>query len=460
MRLTTLVWLLGGASALSAQSVPPPLPAPPLVVPAQPIGRWTPVPELPGMGRAVDTATVAARRRALARAIRSGIVLIPAAHERSIERDHAQDSDFRQSNTFFYFTQLETHDAWLVLTVAADTGHTTLFLEPRDTSEERWTGIQLGPDSVAASLSGIPDIVTGDSLAERFSALAAAKGGGPVFLPLDDATADEQRNVQAAFAGQEVRDLGPVADSLRLVKDAGELKRLQTAIDITVQGLKAVMRAARPGMWEYQLEAVLEGTFRANGADRVGFPSFVGSGPNGTTLHYDANRRQTRAGELVAVDAGAEWGQYTADVTRTFPVSGRFTARQKAVYDLVLATQRAAFDSVRPGVRLRDIDALARRYMKQHSGKLCGKLSCDVYFVHGLSHWLGMDVHDPGDVGAPFAPGMVLTIEPGIYLPAESLGIRIEDDVVVTATGAAWLTDGAPRTTEAIEQLMSCPSCP
>jgi Xaa-Pro aminopeptidase len=138
-------------------------------------------------------------------------------------------------------------------------------------------------------------------------------------------------------------------------------------------------------------------------------------------------------------------------------VSGRFTPRQKAVYDLVLATQRAAFDSVRPGMRLRDLERIARRYMQGHSGNLCGKETCDVYFVHGLSHWLGMDVHDPGDVSAPLAPGMVLTIEPGIYLPAESLGIRIEDDVVVTATGGAWLSDGAPRTTEAIERFMAGP---
>jgi Xaa-Pro aminopeptidase len=155
------------------------------------------------------------------------------------------------------------------------------------------------------------------------------------------------------------------------------------------------------------------------------------------------------------VDAGAEWGQYTADVTRTFPVTGRFTARQKAVYNLVLATQRAAFDSVRPGLRLRDLNRVARRYMKDHSGRLCGERTCDAYFVHALGHWLGMDVHDPGAIDTPLAPGMVFTIEPGIYLPAESLGIRIEDDVLVTPTGGEWLSAQAPRTTDAIERLMA-----
>jgi Xaa-Pro aminopeptidase len=164
-----------------------------------------------------------------------------------------------------------------------------------------------------------------------------------------------------------------------------------------------------------------------------------------------------QSGELVSVDAGAEWGQYTADITRTFPVSGRFTARQKAIYDLVLATQRAAFDSVRPGRRLRDLDRLARRYMKAHSGRLCGERTCDEYFVHGLGHWLGMDVHDPGDDDIPLAPGMVLTIEPGIYLPAEGLGIRIEDDVLVTAGGSDVLTAGTPKTVEEVERTCAEP---
>jgi Xaa-Pro aminopeptidase len=452
-----ILLLLGCAAALSAQAAPPPPPPPPalttIVIPAVPLGRWTPIAQLPGMGRPVDTATVSARRRALLGRIGRGVAVIPAAHDREIERDHQQDNDFRQDDTFFYFTELETHDAWLLLTVSSESAHATLLLPPRDTAEERWTGIQLGPDSVAARLAGIRDVVSVDSLEARLS--LAARDPGPVYLPLDDVTPDERRPVELAFPGRDLRNLRPLADALRLVKDGDELGRLRTAIDITVLGHLAGMQAVRPGMWEYQLEAVIEATFRGNGADRVGYPSFVGSGPNGSTLHYDVNRREMRPGELVAVDAGAEWGQYTADVTRTFPVSGRFTARQKAIYDLVLATQRATFESVRPGVRLRDLDRVARRYMKDHSGRLCGERTCEAYFVHDVGHWLGMDVHDPGDPNAPLAPGMVLTIEPGIYLPAESLGIRIEDDVLVTPTGGEWLSAQAPRTTDAIERLMA-----
>jgi Xaa-Pro aminopeptidase len=157
---------------------------------------------------------------------------------------------------------------------------------------------------------------------------------------------------------------------------------------------------------------------------------------------------------MVVIDAGAEYGQYTADITRSWPVSGKFTSRQKAIYDLVLGSQQAAFDAVRPGVKMATLDSIARGYMRSHSGVLCGDKSCDAYFIHGLGHWIGMDVHDVGDYTTPLAPGMVFTLEPGIYLPDESLGVRIEDDVLVTATGGEWLSAGAPRTAEDIERVM------
>src|SRR5437773_8317202 len=359
-----------------------------------PLGAWTPVPELPGMGRAVDTAAVAARRRALLARLGRGVVLIPAAHERQLERDYIQDNDFRQNNTFFYFTELETQDAWLLMVAGGDAGgETVLFLPPRNPSQERWTGLRLAPDSVAARLSGIRRVLPTDSL-DRALRSALFRAPGPVYVPLDATTRDEKRVADLVFDGRDVRNLRPVADSLRLVKDADELARLRTAVDISGLGHIAAMPAARPGMYEYEIEAVLEAGFRRNGADRVGYPSIVGSGPNSTTLHYDVNRRQTRDGDLVVMDAGAEWGQYTADVTRTFPVNGKFTPRQKAIYDLVLATQRTAFDSVRPGVMLRDPDRIARTYMRDHSGTLCGDRTCDTYFIHGLGHHLGMDVHD------------------------------------------------------------------
>ena len=410
------------------------------------------------MGRPVDTAAVALRRRALAARIGRGVALIPAAHERDVERDYVQDNDFRQTNTFFYLTELETQDAWLLIVAGGEAATTVLFLPPRTPSQERWTGLRLGPDSTAARLCGIGRVLPTDSLDRMLAALFRASG--PIYAPLDVTTRDEPRLKELVFSGRDVRNLRPLVDSMRLVKDGDEIARMRKAIDISAAGHVAAMQAARPGVWEYELEAVLEAAFRRNGADRLGYPSIVGSGPNSTTLHYDVNRRQTRDGDLVVVDAGAEWGQYTADVTRTFPVNGKFTPRQKAIYDLVLATQQTAFDSTRPGATVAQLNRIAREYLRAHSGTLCGAQSCDGYFIHGLGHWLGMDVHDVGDYGTPLKPGVVLTLEPGIYLPAESLGVRIEDDVLVTATGAEWLSAKAPKTTVEIERLMSRPSRP
>src|SRR5437879_5514692 len=232
---------LASLSAQSAGATSPP-----------PIGAYDVVPELPGMGRPVDIAATAARRRALLQRIGRGAALIPAAHERTIEQD---------------------------------------------------------------------------------------------YVPLGPATREERRISDLAFSGADVRNLLPIVDSMRVVKDADEIARLRRAVNISVAGHIAAMRVARPGMYEYELEAALEDGFRRNGADRLGYPSIVGSGPNSTTLHYDVNRRRTENGDLVVIDAAAEWGQYTADVTRTFPVNGRFTPLQKAIYDLVLGAQRAAFDS-------------------------------------------------------------------------------------------------------------------
>src|SRR5437773_10711115 len=281
-----------------------------------PIGAYAVIPELPGMGRPVDIAATAARRRALLQRIGRGAVLLPAAHERNIEQDYVQDNDFRQDNTFYYLTELETQDAWLLLTARGpDSLETVLFLPPRTPSQERWTGLRLGPDSVAVRLSGIAKVLPTDSLDARLRRLRFANT--PIYVPLGPTTREERQIADIAFSGADVRNLLPIVDSMRVVKDADEIARLRRAVEISVAGHVAAMRAARPGMYEYEMEAALEDGFRRNGADRLGYPSIVGSGPNSTTLHYDVNRRRTENGDLVVIDAAAEWGQYTADVTRT-----------------------------------------------------------------------------------------------------------------------------------------------
>ena len=226
------------------------------------------------------------------------------------------------------------------------------------------------------------------------------------------------------------------------------------AMGITMEAHREVWRVAGPGVREYELEAALEYVFKAQGAERVGFPSIVGSGPNSVILHHDKNRRVLREWELVVVDIGAEYGYYTADITRTFPTSGVFSPRQRALYNLVLGAYGAGLEAIRPGGTLGEVNGAVREFLEETSGTLCGEASCAPYLIHGVAHWLGMDVHDVGSNQTAFAPGMVLTLEPGLYFPEEALGIRIEDDILVTENGHTVLTQALPRTTEEIEAVM------
>jgi Xaa-Pro aminopeptidase len=319
-----------------------------------------------------------------------------------------------------------------------------------------------GPEAIA--LTGIRDVRSAERAGKEIPALVfgpespARRGALHVSGARGQSDSPFLRDtilgrVQAG-GGLRVSDLAVETAALRLVKDADEIARLRRAIDITTEAQREVIKAVKPGAHEYEAEALIEYTFRRRGAERLGFPSIVGSGPNSTLLHYDKNRRRMEAGDLVVLDIGAEYGYYTADVTRTLPVSGKFTDRQRAIYDLVLGTQQAAIDSIRPGTNIGTLERIARAYMRAHSGSLCGPVTCDRYFVHGLSHWLGMDVHDVGRMAAPLQPGMVLTVEPGIYLASERLGVRIEDDVLVTPGGHEVLSAAAPKRPDEIEVQM------
>ena len=411
-----------------------------------------PVKELPGAGRAVDQEAYAARRARLAERVGKGVVIIPAGQRQDLERLVLQDNDFRQDDYFFYLTGLETPGAWLMV-VATDGAveSTTLYLPRVNPMMMRWTGVQLGPGEEAARLTGISQV---EEATPEVLEQALAAEDAPLFTTRWAGTEGNRLIEGWEQNGKEFADVVPALDSLRQVKDSLGLAALRRAITITAEGASAGMRAAHPGMWEYQLEATIEYTFRNLGADRVGFPSIVGSGPNSTTLHYDISRRRMEEGDLVVVDIGAEYAMYTADVTRTFPVSGRFTERQRGIYELVLETQNAIIEAIRPGVTLQELTVIGRSHMAEHSGDLCGEADCTRYFIHGVSHWLGMRVHDVGDGRRPLEPGMVLTVEPGIYIPEENVGVRIEDDVLVTEEGCEVLSIGAPKTVEDIERTM------
>lgn len=412
-----------------------------------------PVAALPGMGRPIDTAATAARRARLLQRLGDAVVILPAARDRG---PFPQDNDFRQHNAFFYFSMLESPGAYIVMHARLnEPGTAVLLLPDRNPQQEQWTGVKLGPGEDAVRLTGFTTVLR---LAQLDSVVNAALARDvPVYSYVDGITREDrlvQRLRADSAAGRvQFRQLRFIVDSLRVVKDEVELAALRHAVAISVGAHVELMRAIRDTMWEYEAEGILEGAFRRLGGDRVGYPSIVGCGRNGVVLHYDVNRDRCRPGDLLLVDAAAEWGQYTADVTRTFPVSGTFTPRQRQLYDLVLGAQQAAMDAVRPGQNMQELTRLAREYMRANSRDLCGARTCDAFFIHGLAHGIGMDVHDPGNL-TPLRPGAVFTIEPGIYLPDEGLGIRIEDDILVTPTGYENLSAGAPRTADDIERLM------
>jgi len=405
----------------------------------------------------VPVANLSARRADLLTRLKNGVAIIASSHERDLD-EYPQDSDYRENDDFFYLTGLESPNSYIVL-IARDTlePQVYLYLPARDTAQERWTGPLLGPGPEASALTGIAEVRAADLAHKQIRGFvrSSTARGGSLYLLLGERAATDTFFTQLALGtGAGVTDLRPLLAAMRIVKDSDEVRRLRTAAEISTKGHLAAMRAAHPGAWEYELEGVAEGTFRSLGAERVAYPSIVGTGINATTLHYDKGRAQLQAGELVVMDMAAEYGYYAADVTRTIPASGHFTKRQLDIYNLVLNTQQAAMDSVHPGITMGRLSQIAREYMKNNSGDLCAPGTCDRYFIHGLGHWIGMDVHDVGSYATPLAPNMTFTIEPGIYIPEEKLGVRIEDDILVTPTGYENLSRGAPRLPADVEKAM------
>jgi Xaa-Pro aminopeptidase len=433
--LVTALSLATAASAAAQQPAPQPY-----------------IEDLPGMSRPIDTAATAARRARVMDRLGDAVAIVPAARPRSFA-EHPQDTDFRQAVTFLWLTGLEQPSAFLVLEAHAAGPDTAILLLPdRNLPRERWEGIKLGPGPRAAALTGVPLVLSVTALDSLV--MAAKSRHVPIYLPFDrDAQGVPALDWLRADSTQvTTRDLHPVTDSLRAVKDEAELTVMRRAASITAAGHLAALRILRPGLMEYELEAEVEGAFHRLGADAVAFPSIVGSGFYSTVLHYMSNRRRMDAGDLVVVDVGAEVGGYGADLTRTYPVSGRYTPRQRAIYELVLGTQQAAIDSVRPGLTLGRLNTIAREYMRAHSGDLCGPETCIRYFIHGLSHPIGLG----GEAASrPLEPGMVITVEPGIYIPEESLGVRIEDDVIVTPSGHEVITGAAPKAVAEVERVLA-----
>ncbi len=425
------------------------------------------------------------RRNLMALMEPNSIAIIPSARE--VLRGRDTEYPFRQDSDFYYLSGFKEPDAVLVLVPNRGHGEFVVFCRERDPAMELWHGRCAGPDGVceqfgaddAFPISDIDDILPG--LIEGRDRVYYSMGRSTRFdrQIMEWVNTIRSKESSGAVPPGEFTDLDHMLHDLRLVKSAAEQKLMRRAGEITATAHRHIMRFCEPGMFEYQLEGELHHQFALGGARYPAYCSIVGSGRNACTLHYVENGAKMRDGDLVLVDAGCEFEYYAADVTRTFPVNGRFKPEQRAIYDLVLAAHDAAIAQIRAGNHWNQPHDASVRVITAGLVEL-GLLEGDVddlivaeayrdFYMHRVGHWLGLDVHDVGDyrVGSEWRQleaGMVMTVEPGIYIAPDNqavarkwrgIGVRIEDDVLVTADGCDILTDGAPRTAAEIEALMA-----
>jgi Xaa-Pro aminopeptidase len=424
------------------------------------------------------------RRASLIAAMRDhaggGLAIVPTSAEVARNRDSLYP--YRHDSYFYYLSGFPEPEAVVALVAGSEGDRHLLFCREKNEEREIWDGFRYGPDA-AKEIFGFDEAYPIAELDRLLPDLAADRPA--LFTPVG-LSADWDRRVAGTLnevrarvrtgvaAPDELVDVRGTLDRMRLVKDSHELALMRRAGAISSEAHRRAMGATRPGMHEYEVEAELVHEFLKHGAQSVAYPSIVASGPNACVLHYRDNDRQMADGDLLLIDAGCEYRGYASDITRTFPVGGRFTGPQKAVYEVVLAAQMACLDAVRPGAPFHDYHKVAERVLAEgliELGLIAGPLDAALesgsykrFYMHRAGHWLGMDVHDAGlyqekGVSVALSPGMVLTVEPGLYIrpgdgvPDEfaGIGVRIEDDVVVTADGIDNLTAQAPKTVAEVE---------
>ncbi|AVF57435.1 Xaa-Pro aminopeptidase [Pseudomonas fulva] len=433
----------------------------------------------------IPKAEYARRRKALmAQMVPNSIAILPAAavaiRNRDVEHVYRQDSDFQ------YLSGFPEPEAVIALIPGREHGEYVMFCRERNPERELWDGLRAGQEGAvrdfgaddAFPIADIDEILPG--LIEGRERVYSAMGSNPEFdrRLMDWINVIRSKARLGAQPPNEFVALDHLLHDMRLYKSAAEVKVMRTAAEISAKAHVRAMQACRPGLHEYSLEAELDYAFRQGGAKMPAYGSIVAAGRNGCILHYQQNDAPLKEGDLVLIDAGCEIDCYASDITRTFPVSGRFSSEQKAIYELVLSAQAAAFAEIAPGKHWNHAHEATVRVITEGLVEL-GLLKGDVqslieseayraFYMHRAGHWLGMDVHDVGDykVGGEWRvlePGMALTVEPGIYIAADNesvakkwrgIGIRIEDDVVVTRQGCEILTSGVPRTVAEIEALM------
>ncbi|NUQ77487.1 MAG: aminopeptidase P N-terminal domain-containing protein [Polyangiaceae bacterium] len=394
------------------------------------------------------------------------------------------ENEFRQDSDLYYLTGFAEPESVLVLSPSHPTLRQVLFMRPRDRAGEIWDGPREGIEE-APSKFGVDAAYSIREISERLPDLL--KGSARLYYRLgrDRSFDDRVLEAVARVRGRgrtphtwpsEIVEPAGLLHEMRAVKDSGEIQKMRRAAEITRDAHLAAMSITRPGMFEFEVEARLREVFRKNGSERPAYLPIVGSGPNATVLHYRANKRRIGEGDLVLIDAGCELDYYASDVTRTFPASGVFSDAQRRIYDIVLDAQLAAIEAVKPGATLEEIHDAAVRViaggllglglLEGSVEKILENQAYRPFYMHRTSHWLGMDVHDVGAyfVGGkprPLEPGMVLTVEPGIYIRSDNdnvpseyrgIGVRIEDDIVVTDTGSLDLTADIPKLAGDVER--------
>lgn len=360
---------------------------------------------------------------------------------------------FIQESSFYYLTGISEPGAALILAPDEKQYKEILYLQPRNPDVENWDGRRspLGEELEAA---------TGFSKVRRIGQMGwdltniMQRTKKAAFLgPIVSATSPKPQaltllqNGQSRVPGTSLENMAGLIPEMRRVKSTYEIERIQKAVNVTGKGLAAAMKTVRPGMQEFQLQSIVDHTYEMEGAQFLGFSTILAWGPNTTVLHYTKNDQTIKDSGLVLIDTGAAWEHYSADVTRTLPVTGKFSAREKELYELVLKAANAAILKVRVGADNHDDVHMTAKKILDDAGY--GK-----YFIHGTGHFLGLDVHDAGNYELPLKAGVVVTVEPGIYIPEEGIGIRIEDVVLVTEDGPVVLSRHIPRTVEEIEEAM------
>ena len=387
-----------------------------------------------------------ARRAELSEKLRNGVLVLFGATDRGEENIR---TGFFQESNFYYLTGWRQPNAVLLVTPPQDEEpYATLFLPRRQADEEKWTGRKAGPDDDnIKQLTGFARVLPAETFESelhrqlnRYSRIYTI--GEPNIAAL-----------KSLAPLREVTSAAVMIARMRMHKSPEELALIQRSIDATLAAHRAAWRRAAPGEYEYQVAAAMTAVYFDAGCERSAYAPIVGAGPDSTILHYSRNSRRMDRGELLLMDVGAECAGYAADITRTIPVGAPFSKRQREIYEIVLGAQNAVIAAIKPGLLLSDLTRIAREYINTHGQDLHGE-TLGKYFTHGVSHHVGLDVHDATDFSQPLAEGNVITVEPGVYIPEEAIGIRIEDMVEVTRDGATLLSGALPRDPGEIEKAL------